>query len=505
MLAAITFLFVDTSGWAASNLDILARMQFIPALLALNVIIFCALIVATLIFGRVYCSVICPLGIYQDVAARFRKLFAGRKRRRVGVYKYKKPWTRTRLIIAGCFILILLLGLLNVMAVSLGALIEPYSAFGRMVTALVSPVWDAGNNTLAAYYAEADTYAVMPVNRSVPAVLFVIALITFVVVTVFAVRTGRGYCNTICPVGTLLGYLSKFSWLKIRIDADKCTSCGLCARHCKSSCIDFKNHAVDYTRCVDCFDCLGSCHTGALKFSAPVKPKAADVETKKADVPDSGTSQGRRMFMASISTLTGAIIAHSARNVIEKTTDGGLTPLKERPSVKRDIKLLPPGVVSQARLNAHCVGCQLCIQACPDGLLTMSTDFATLMQPTIDYTDDYCKPWCSACSNVCPAGVFTPLDEAMKTSWKVGTAKVNLKECISATGTDSCGNCARHCPAGAITMSDSTPDKPIPVVNEAVCIGCGACEVHCPVGTVADMESDRPAIHVEGVSYQRTI
>lgn len=502
-LLAITFLFLDVSDFAANNLDFMAKVQLVPALLALNFAAIVFLVLLTLIFGRVYCSVICPLGIFQDIIGRCRKIVAGKKKRKVGVFRYSKPFTKTRMVFLGLFLVVIILGALNLMAVSLGAIIEPYSAFGRMVTALVSPIYDAGNNYLADMSADAGDFEFTPVSRVVPAILFVIASITFVVVTIMAFTNGRIYCNSVCPVGTVLGYASRLSLLKPRIDETKCNGCGSCQRHCKSKCIDSKNHAIDYTRCVDCFDCINVCNKGALKYALAAK-KSPTTAPKPVD-------NTKRAFIASVGVLAGTLAAKSAGNVLDKVTDGGLTPLKNRDKTRRAVPILPPGVLSQARLNLHCVGCQLCVQACPNGVLSMSTDFSTLMQPVVNYDKTYCLPECAKCSNVCPTDAFRPLDVVLKSSWKIGTATVNPDLCLWATGTDSCGNCARHCPAGAIDMvltaegDDENIARYMPVVNENICIGCGACEVHCPVGTVASMSSTQPAIVVEGITLQRTV
>lgn len=508
---AITALFVGAYSPIADQLDFMARIQLVPAFLSLNFIAIIILLVLTLFFGRVYCSVICPLGIFQDIILRLRKILSGKKKRAKGLFHKEKNHSTVRLVISGCFLVVVLLGFLNVMALSLGAIIEPYSAFGRMVTAFVNPIYDAVHNNMAEASALEGEYLYAPISRATPVVLFVIAAVTFLVIAAFAFRTGRGYCNTVCPVGTLLGYISKISIFKVRFDNTKCVGCGSCERHCKASCIDTQNRSVDYTRCVDCMDCVNVCTKGAMKYTpisqcrSTLGNTVADNATPKSEKPGASDKHegkdGRRVFLATLGTLTGSLLVKSAGTAIEKTTDGGLTPLKKRPAAKRNVRIVPPGAISQAHINAHCVGCQLCIQACPEGILSMSTEFSTLMQPVLNYEDAYCRPLCTRCSNVCPAGVFKPLDKALKSSWKIGTAVVNYNECLSFNHIDSCGNCERHCPAGAITMvEDETP-----VVNENICIGCGACEVHCPVGTVASMSADQPAIHVEGVSVQRHI
>lgn len=513
----MTFLFTDVSGWAYGHLDWLARVQLMPALLSLNVVAIVILVALTLLFGRIYCSVICPLGIYQDFIGRLRKLTAGRKRRKIGLFRYTPARSKARYIVLGAFIFVVLMGLLNIMAVSLASFIEPYSAFGRMVTAFVSPGYDAVNNRLADWSAEQGTYEYTPIHRAFSLAIFIVAALTFVVVTTFAWIGGRDYCNTVCPVGTILGFMSRYAWLRPVINADKCNGCHSCERHCKAKCIDSADKAIDYSRCVACMDCIGQCRQGAISFRHPSRNEAARRVSKVAYIKPSAKPEteserplnaSRRAFLATSGTLTGIILAKGAGKAVEKVTDGGLTPLKERKAPARKVRMVPPGAISQAHINQHCVGCQLCIQACPNGLLTPSTDVMTFMQPVMQYSGEYyCTPECTRCSNVCPAGVFHPLDEAEKSSWKIGTAVVDFDMCLSATGTARCGNCARHCPAGAIEMVPDADGSGMvrPIVNVEACIGCGSCEVHCPVGTVASMSADAPAIYVEGIDRQRLI
>jgi len=137
------------------------------------------------------------------------------------------------------------------------ALIAPYSAYARMVSALVQPVYIGVNNLLAMWAEHVDSYAFYTFDvwlKSMP--VLIVAVMTFIVVAVLAWRGGRTWCNTICPVGTVLGVLSRFSWLKPVIDTSKCNGCGLCERNCKASCINSKEHTIDYSRCVACMTVL---------------------------------------------------------------------------------------------------------------------------------------------------------------------------------------------------------------------------------------------------------
>ena len=252
----ITLMFLDFTGTLHHWLGWMAKIQFLPAALALNVLVIVVLLCLTLVFGRVYCSVICPLGVMQDVFASFGKKV--RKNR----YSYSKPMAWLRYMMLVIMIVAIVAGVGSIVQ-----LLAPYSAYGRIATMLLQPLWQLGNNGLAAIAERADSYAFYSVDvwtKSLP-VLFV-ALTTMIILFVLAWRNGRTYCNTICPVGTVLGFVARLSFFKVRFDADKCRNCSLCSKNCKASCIDYKNHSVDYSRCVVCGDCIEKCNFGALKY-----------------------------------------------------------------------------------------------------------------------------------------------------------------------------------------------------------------------------------------------
>ena len=180
-----------------------------------------------------------------------------------------------------------------------------------------------------------------------------------------------------------------------------------------------------------------------------------------------------------------------------KKLDGGLTPLADKKAPERETPLTPPGSRSVKDFYRHCTACQLCVAACPNNVLRPSTDLQHLMQPEMSYERGFCRPECTRCSHVCPAGAIHPVTPEEKTQYHVGTARVNRDSCVSAQG-GSCGNCARKCPTGAIRMvKDEASGNQIPVVAEEICIGCGACEFLCPVRPVS-------AITVNGRFEHRT-
>ena len=182
--------------------------------------------------------------------------------------------------------------------------------------------------------------------------------------------------------------------------------------------------------------------------------------------------------------------------------DGGFAELKERKTWKRNTLLTPPGSVSAKNMAQHCTACQLCVAECPNGILRPSTDLMHLMQPTMSYERGYCRPECTRCSEVCPAGAIRPITREAKSSTQIGHAVWQPFSCIVLTDGVECGNCSRHCPAGAIEMVPNDPNDEnsayVPAVDESRCIGCGACEYVCPARPYS-------AIHVEGHEEHKEI
>ena len=480
MFIGITWLFLDFTGTAHHWLAWMAKAQFLEAVLALNVAVIVALVALTLVFGRIYCSIICPLGIMQDVFG-----WLGKKAKK-NRYTYSKEMKWLRYPVLALFIIAFVAGLGTIVQ-----LLAPYSAFGRIATNLLQPVYMAGNNVLASIAEHYDSYAFYSVDvwmRS--AISLAIAAVTLVVLAILAWRNGRTYCNTICPVGTLLSFFARFSWLKIHFDADKCKNCSLCTKNCKAACIDFKTHTVDASRCVVCGDCIKSCKFGALKYTGRT--------STTSDTSDSNIDPSKRSFLLASALVTTAAMAQQK----DKIMDGGLAEIEDKVAPERQTPLTPPGSMSAQNMALRCTGCQLCISECPNQVLRPSSDLMHLMQPVMSYERGYCRPECNRCSEVCPAGAIKPIKPEDKVSTQIGHAVWVKKNCIPLTDGVECGNCARHCPVGAIEMVPSDPDDEaspyVPAVNEARCIGCGACENLCPARPYS-------AIYVEGHEVHKEV
>lgn len=554
---AVTLLFLDFTGTLHLWFGWLAKIQFLPAVLALNFVVIAILLVLTLLFGRIYCSVICPLGIFQDCVSNLSSRRKGKKAR----FSYSKEikWLRYGVLVL--FVIALVAGLNAIVA-----LLAPYSAYGRMVQSLLAPVWQWGNNLLAWIAERQDSYAFVTKDvwlKSLPTLI--VAAVTFVVVVALAWRNGRTYCNTICPVGTTLSFFSRFAMFRPVINKSKCKSCHACERKCKAACIDVDNHKIDYSRCVDCFDCIDSCRLGALKYrfawgrgvgsgstgaktpqNAPVGSKMTSDESKNgqnrssaaptpvaepvvrqgsptAEVTDNGkgvstidatspvaepveaTDKGRRAFLVGGAAVIGGSLLSSIpmraeeEEIKDKKRDGGFAEVLPKKAPNRKTPITPFGSESVEKFYKHCTACQLCVTVCPNNVLRPSSRLEHLMQPEMSFEKGYCRPECVKCSEVCPAGAILKITPEEKTEWKVGTAGVDYDLCVVNRDGVSCGNCAHHCPVGAIRMVRKNPDDEksprIPSVNEEKCIGCGACENLCPSRPISAITVNGYSVH----------
>lgn len=490
IIVPFTFLFIYFVGWGIIPLHTLVHTQFTPAVMsalsgiAVGVIILIFLLVLTLLFGRVYCSVLCPLGILQDVLGRISKLFKTKKQRR---YKYKKPMNILRYVL-----LVLCVAWFALGSIAVISYLDPYSNFGRIAQNIISPAYITLNNWAVTVLGWFDSNALYYVSINVEAFAFWFSLGTFVIIALMVFMRGRLFCNTLCPVGATLSLVSRHSAFKLKFDKDKCNKCGLCELKCKAQCIDSKQQSLDFSRCVTCYNCVNVCNKNAMnyKFAWKAKPESVQQETPApstdsvVEVPVANSR--RRFFGTALATVGAVALAYAQQQQARAGQVRGYT--KYSP-------IAPPGAKSIAHLKSRCTACHLCVARCPTQVIkpaSLQYGLGGLMMPHMDYMQSFCNFECTVCSDVCPNGALQPLTVEEKKTTQIGKAFFVRRLCVINTNKTDCGACSEHCPTKAVDMvpfGDS--GLRIPKVNQDICIGCGGCEYICPV---------RPyrAIYVDG-------
>jgi len=491
-IVSLTLLFLDYTGTLSPYLGWSARVQLIPALLAGNIAVAVGLIAATALLGRVYCSVICPLGIFQDIVSRIAGIG---KKYRFFYRPPKKHWVILRYgLLAAAVVVCVIIGVGS-------TVIDPYGLYGKMVSQILGPLYKWGNNILAHFAERSGSYAFYHTDIwFTGAVALAVAILTFLVVGVFAFKSGRGYCNTLCPVGAFLSIFVKFSPYAPPIDKEKCTSCGTCAKSCKAGCIDPVKKEMDILRCVSCCNCVELCPKGAITLSLrnPFGARKSVSVAKPEPAKMASDGLARRGFVSGALLLALGFLTRP----LARAFDGGLTPLKDKKAPTRTSPIIPPGADNIRSFNKRCTGCQLCVSVCPNQVLRPSNKISDFMHPYLSYERGYCRPECVKCSEVCPSGAIRPITAAEKSATQIGYADWRKELCIINTDKVACTLCVRKCPTGAITLiqQDLGDDKSpkVPMVNNARCIGCGACESLCPARPYS-------AITISGLDTHRTV
>jgi ferredoxin len=447
------FICAYLSPGIASNgiLAPLVKGQFSAALYRTGIIgvTVIVLLVLTLLWGRVYCSVLCPLGTLQELFWRIGIFLRGKLRNTgnpspgaAGLLRkgyVKPPMAR--------YAAAILAGAGAVFAFSpLIMLCDPVSTFGRGMGAIRAFV--SGNGA---------------------AFTLIIAL-PLALILALAFFRGRAFCDW-CPVGLTLGLFSSAAAFGIKVSSG-CASCGICEKKCPAGCIDSRKKQIDSGRCVLCFSCAASCPSGSAAYGFSYRGKAP----RPFD-------QSRRVFLqgaGKASLLCGAAyLLGPGLKLFSRAPDKPAAALGANP-------ILPPGAKSLGHYSARCIGCQACVASCPAGIIKVRNPSP---EPSLDYAGAGCQFNCVECGRVCPTGAIRRLTVEEKHRTRVALSALYFERCVVNTKHESCGACAEVCPTSAITMTAYTESGVAwltrPVFDEQYCIGCGACYAACPAEPLA--------------------
>jgi len=401
--------------------SIATRSLLVAGLLSL------AVVVGTLLFGRFFCGYVCPLGTTVDLAdAVFR-----RKSPRATNWKWGK-----------FLVLIFLLG---------------SAALGASFVGFLDPLAILARSLALVFYPGAS-YFIGLVSSLRPAVFTetLLAFATFVLILGLGLIAPRFWCRNLCPLGGLLGLLSKLSLFKFSFRSE-CKACGLCERVCPTGAIDSERQKVDPAECIGCLECLHQCADRRIGFGVRPAPAPLDIGRREA-----------------ILALGSAVVAVPlARSVIHRKLQGRL--------------LRPPGSIPEPDFLNACVHCGRCMKVCPTNGLQpaiLESGFDGLWTPRLVPRIGACEKNCNMCGQVCPTSAIRNLPPEEKTYARIGTAVVDRTRCLAWEQNRACLVCDEACPYNAIDARDETvlgTTLGRPFVNEAACVGCGLCESRCPV------------------------
>lgn len=463
------------------------RVQFVPALLgtlsgvAGAALALAVLVLITLVFGRVYCSFLCPLGILQDIVIRLRRWADGlRGRVRKGAaIRYAPPVPYVRYVVLGVVAVSMLGG-----AALLLAWLDPYTIAARFAAGVVNPLAATVADALPGQDTAAPAWGRYGVLLGVVGLFIAIPL-------VMAWWRGRLYCNTICPVGALLGLLSRRPLLRLGMDPAGCVLCGNCLKACKANCIDLKNHRVDTSRCVNCYDCVSACSHGLRpKLTNPFRSAPAPKQKPRKQPTPAAPDTSRRAFLGAMACGVPALMVSCREKSPEE--------LSANPAELGDNEApatTPPGSRNVERFLDRCTGCGLCITACPTHVLQPSRTqhgLRGVMKPYMDFTQGFCNFDCNICSTVCPEGAILPIALAEKKQTQIALADFDRSYCIVQQNHTECGACTEHCPTKALY----TKEEQFPACDSAKCYACHACVETCPQKAISIAEAEDGSAYV---------
>ena len=424
---------------------------FIPALIV---------ILITVLFGRLFCGYICPMGITIDCSDRILNL------------KKKKGAGRNNLYGFKYFILFFIVGagIFGVSAVFFGS---PLSLITRFYGLLIYPVLallsQIGLSLIQPIAERFEIYGLVYSDISAPrySILFFI-LLFFTGIFAAGKINSRFWCRYLCPSGAILALFSRRPLVR-RVVSHACTGCGKCVRACPMGAIEKETPKnTSFAECIGCMTCKDVCPENAVSFNIN--------GAKKKNIPDFIPERRTLLY----SGVSGAIFA--------TVNLSGLNSLYGKPGVGRVSPkglVRPPGARPEDDFLALCVRCGECMASCPNNALQpiwFDAGNEGLFSPSLVPKRGACSPDCNNCGTVCPTGAIRPLEISERRWAKAGTARVMRERCLAWEQQKRCMVCDEVCPYSAVKFRDE-PGNPVPVpeILEERCAGCGFCEYHCPV------------------------
>ncbi len=415
-------------------------------------------IILSVAIGRVWCGWICPMGTILDwIPSR-------RNRKNPAI---SPTWSQGKYLLLFTILIAAALGNLTFIV------LDPITLLSRTTTSIIFPGFNWTINAVESwlYGFEVLRPAVTWVDGALRGwllnnqpfyLLNIILLVLFAAILGLNAVRSRFWCRYLCPLGGLLGLISRISLVRHRVDNEKCVSCRKCSILCPTGAIrPESNFAADIAECTVCLNCVEGCPTRAISFSTARKVKQPQDET-------------RRQFLYSL----GASVIIAAF-------------LRFFPAIARaaNKQIRPPGA-SEDSISSQCVRCGECMRICPTGVIQPSTagNATGIWTPTLKTRLGYCDYSCNSCGIICPTGAIPNLPLEQKRKVVIGVARIDQTRCITWSEERDCIVCEEMCPIaekairlGGEGRGRSPGEGRHPSVIEDLCNGCGICEYQCPV------------------------
>ncbi|MBN1447966.1 MAG: 4Fe-4S binding protein [Bacteroidetes bacterium] len=469
-----------------------------------NLFLALIIIVGTLFLGRFFCGWMCPMGtINQMVAAVRSGRMQGKQRLEQNRWKPYQRWKYG--------VLAFMLGAALLGSTQIG-LLDPIALLTRSMALILLPAYNVFTHDIYGWSLHADlgplsilltglswvTHALLIRAETVVFDQTFLILLIFVAILLANRFITRFWCRGICPLGALLGLLSKTSIYGLEKHASLCTDCNKCALNCQGGDNPQPGYTWHQTDCHLCMNCVASCPEAGIDFR--FFPKREETTQK--------VSLTRR---AVLSTAGAGMLAVP---VLRAATHPGRTP---DPTLVR-----PPGSLPEKEFLSRCIRCGECMNVCPNNALhptLLQAGAEGIWSPMLMPRIGYCEPTCVLCSQVCPTGAIDELTEAEK-AWvpeagkaetagpplRIGTAFYDLGRCLPWAMAKECIVCEEWCPTTPkaiyfeeVEVQNRDGDYLYlkrPHVDPALCVGCGACTYACPV-------KGAPAIYITAVGETR--
>ncbi|MFB3779769.1 MAG: DUF6599 family protein [Bryobacteraceae bacterium] len=455
-------------------------------------------IVPTLFLGRFFCGWVCPLGTLNHWVGNWK---SEKKRgpRRIESNRYQ-GWQRLKyyiliVVLAAALLGSALAGLADPIALTVRSValsIHPAANYG--LTASVDWMYSRGLRSPAEALAYVFRKTMLSFKQPYFRQGFSLGIL-FLAILALNLRSTRFWCRALCPLGALLGWMSRWSILGLEKSPSSCGDCNRCLLHCQGGDDPIPGARWRKAECHLCLNCVDDCPESGLRFR--FFPKAA--ETLE------GPDLQRRKAIAGLAA--GAVALPLLRS----------TPGLAVESSERLVR--PPGALEEKRFLERCVRCGQCMKACPNNALHPAFTEAGLegiWTPVLAARIGYCEPSCNLCGQVCPTGAIWEFTLQQK-AWlgkqagtkpiRIGTAFYDHHRCLPWSMATDCIVCEEWCPtspkaiylqpADVVDSSGAVKRVRQPYVDPRLCVGCGACEFACPV-------RDRPAIYVTSIGESRS-